>query len=1407
MELRTKRDILDNQRSFDRSSRKNRAFLRISGLFVAMLAISAGTAIPEAMGQCLDPPGDVTLDGQTSVIDVQCTILAALAQLNNGAVPACLPGPLSLADINCDDSVTVVDVQIDIALTLGQTLDPLLDANANLCVDACEGPCGAGSDGADCDDGDPCTESDSCQAGTCSGLPVNCDDGNECTMDACGATGCTHTPAPSSLSNCLVNHGGLGCDNAGCQNCVCGLDGFCCQVAWDGICASEAANECAGSCPPGGVTICDDGNSCTSGDQCVDGACVGGPINCDDGIGCTDDFCEPGVGCVHLPGATVNFANKDYLFCNASVDYATAKSLCAGFGGEVTTVNNAAENSFLSTEAQAMGLGNPWIGLTDAASEGTFVWDSGQAVSYLGWCPGEPNNFAEEDCTHLNWVCGDGSLAWNDIACTAGYGFICELGCDDGDLCTTDSVGPDGQCIFTSNVSACDDANECTTDTCDPATGACSSAPFGGDKVCGTTGGPGCAYAPCQACVCGIDPFCCNTSWDSICVAETFDPCGDACTIAVACDDGNACTAGDLCMAGECVGAALNCDDGVDCSVDSCDPASGCTHSPVETEVYGDNEYLFCGTALAQPSAEALCISMGGHLVTINSAPENTFVSGHASGIGFGATWIGYTDVAAENQFVWANGQSTTFTGWCPGEPNNAGAGGEHCVHINWGCGDGTLAWNDFPCDAAQPFVCEFGCDDDNDCTLDSGTTQCINNTVAETAPVCNVTGGPGCANTTCQNCVCGLDPFCCNTAWDGICVDEALGICAASCTVAVVVSCDDGDPCTLNDTCTNGACVGTPVVCDDNNPCTVDSCNPTTGSCETTAVVGEHACGTTGPAGCAYAPCQDCVCAIDGFCCTTAWDGICVSETFNPCGAQCTMVAVCDDGNACTTGDACIAETCTGAVTVCDDGNPCTTDACDPASGQCVYNNAPATGFACQTQGPAGCGNAACQACVCGIDPFCCNTAWDGICVSEASNECALACTVGVACDDGDPCTENDVCQGNVCAGTPKLCTDNDVCTTDSCAADGTCVFTTNISTSGASSYVFCPGAVTQAQATVECQARGAKLATLESASENAFVSTEALAYGLVAPWVSLVDTVTENTFVWGTGAPLTYSGWCPGEPNNANNEDCVQLNWGCGGGGFAWNDNNCGAAFSFVCELDCNDTNSCTIDTAVQGELACNNGPLPGANCCESHEQTGCGDFDCQACVCGMDPFCCNTSWDGICAGEAQNQCNAQCNCGSPELYCNDGDGMTVDTCNVVGSCNGNLVNGSCYKPTSVAAGISWSNAENACATWGGHLVTIDNVAENTAVRSLVTTYCGANTTAWIGLNDLISEGQYVWIGGGAPGYTNWASGEPNNVGNEDVVHMLVSGQWNDLPATSNQLCYVCEKAPGAGFCVNTK
>lgn len=164
------------------------------------------------------------------------------------------------------DADTTPDIEVDTATDTDTDTDtgpdvvpPCLTAADCAPSGPCQGPpsCdpfGAGCTyealtGTPCDDGDPCTVPDLCEAGVCKTGPKDCS----------GFKGV-----------CLI-----------------GL----CNPA-NGACSSEAATD---------GTPCDDAKPCTVGDMCTAAKCVSGqPKNCSDFNACTLDSCEPVSGaCAH----------------------------------------------------------------------------------------------------------------------------------------------------------------------------------------------------------------------------------------------------------------------------------------------------------------------------------------------------------------------------------------------------------------------------------------------------------------------------------------------------------------------------------------------------------------------------------------------------------------------------------------------------------------------------------------------------------------------------------------------------------------------------------------------------------------------------------------------------------------------------------------------------------------------------------------------------------------------------------------------------------------------------------------------------------------------------------------------------------------------------------------------------
>ncbi|MFM7262008.1 MAG: C-type lectin domain-containing protein, partial [bacterium] len=95
------------------------------------------------------------------------------------------------------------------------------------------------------------------------------------------------------------------------------------------------------------------------------------------------------------------------------------------------------------------------------------------------------------------------------------------------------------------------------------------------------------------------------------------------------------------------------------------------------------------------------------------------------------------------------------------------------------------------------------------------------------------------------------------------------------------------------------------------------------------------------------------------------------------------------------------------------------------------------------------------------------------------------------------------------------------------------------------------------------------------------------------------------------------------------------------------------------------------------------------------------------------------------------------------------------------------------------------TWTAAEALGISLGGHLVSINDAAEQEFVWQNFRTLGGLDRRIWIGFSDQNVEGSFVWSDGSVAKYTNWNAGEPNNSGGtEDYAEMLgSSGKWNDL------------------------
>jgi hypothetical protein len=155
-----------------------------------------------------------------------------------------------------------------------------------------------------CNDGNACTQDDRCQAGVCvSGTPVTCT-----ALDQCHDAG-TCDPSTGQCSNPPKT--GTGCDDGNpctqsdtCQDgeCVSGPEMPC--TALDQCHDVGTCEPSTGQCtnPPKTGNSCEDGQACTEGDTCQDG--VGGPPATMNGVAATSGGAQISLTWSPYPGAT-----------------------------------------------------------------------------------------------------------------------------------------------------------------------------------------------------------------------------------------------------------------------------------------------------------------------------------------------------------------------------------------------------------------------------------------------------------------------------------------------------------------------------------------------------------------------------------------------------------------------------------------------------------------------------------------------------------------------------------------------------------------------------------------------------------------------------------------------------------------------------------------------------------------------------------------------------------------------------------------------------------------------------------------------------------------------------------------------------------------------------------------------
>jgi len=637
--------------------------------------------------------------------------------------------------------------------------------------------------------------------------------------------------------------------------------------------------------------------------------------------------------------------------------------------------------------------------------------------------------------------------------------------CTDGLYCTGIETCDAGVCAPGVPVD-CDDSIACTIDSCDETNDICVNDPSDpycdnglwcdGAETCLAGPGGGCQPGTPRDCFDEVD---CTDDYcdedNDVCVVNPLDErCDDGiycngrdfcatllgCSVeTVDCNDGIDCTV-DSCDEenDECVHASSNalCDDGFSCTTDVCDPGIGCVHTP--NDALCDNLAWCDGEETCDPDApgadEDGCVAGldrecgDGIYCTVDTCDEENDECVHTP-----------VDALCDDT-VDCTIDTCTLDG-CVIAPNDEF------------CNDGQYCNGEETCDAVSD--CQPGTPptpplDEWNCTVAvcNEVTDCFDHVpsdeLCDDGVYCNGDEAcdPGSPDADPDGCVAGPDRDCADPidCTNDVC-NELLRVCLHYPDSTL---CDNGEYCDGAEMCQPGVgCVdGPPPFCEDPFPCTTDSCNEVKDRCDHIPdgpCDDGHDCTTdtcTAVDGCVFdpdpslcddgAPCTDDDCVVELGCTFTPNDVSCDNEVF------CDGVEVCDPDDPGADPDGCA----DGPDPGCDDGIYCTVDSCDPVEDQCIHP--PDDGrcddelycsgvelcsdlLGCMDYAPVDCDDGI----ACTIDSC-----------DEANDECVNASS-NALCDDGLPCTD-DICDPVEGCLHVSTCDDEIDCTIDTCTAEG---------------------------------------------------------------------------------------------------------------------------------------------------------------------------------------------------------------------------------------------------------------------------------------------------------------------------------------------------------------------------------
>uniref|UniRef100_A0AAQ5Z8G0 Macrophage mannose receptor 1 n=1 Tax=Amphiprion ocellaris TaxID=80972 RepID=A0AAQ5Z8G0_AMPOC len=407
------------------------------------------------------------------------------------------------------------------------------------------------------------------------------------------------------------------------------------------------------------------------------------------------------------PSHWIPYGGNCYYLERSKKMWSDALAACRKEGGDLASIHNIEEQSFIISQSGYVSTDVLWIGLNDQRNQMLFEWSDHTHVTFTQWLSGEPShamNF-QEDCVLIRGKDGK----WADHMCEKTYGYICKKKAsiqppegiqeDVNPGCKTGSFRFGSYCY---NIGA-------ETKTFDDAKQACSGA---GGKLVDVADRYENAFL---VSLVGLRPE--KYFWTGLSNTEDKNTFKWTTRTRVAFTHFNV---GMPDRKQGCVAMATGTFAGLWDVVSCSNKEKYICKKPAEgvhvTTIPPTTAALSCASGWAPVAKRNICVkvykkrkmlkktwqeardfckAVGGDLMSIHNSQD-------LNGLSY-VPWIGLS-MGTNEAFVWSDGTAFSYENWGYGEPNNHNDN-EHCAEVQMYYG---RHWNDRHCEAYNDWICQI---------------------------------------------------------------------------------------------------------------------------------------------------------------------------------------------------------------------------------------------------------------------------------------------------------------------------------------------------------------------------------------------------------------------------------------------------------------------------------------------------------------------------------------------------------------------------------------------------------------------------------------------------------------------------------------------------------------------------